>query len=245
MTTKINTTAKNRNPIVYAVGFWIVVLIGIGLIAEFMIMPLLAGQFRFTNTVPAVVGKSAAEAEKILQDAELDYAWDTVGSYSAEIPEGFIMAQVPVAGREVKTNRKIYLVKSLGLRQFIIPELRGKSIHQAQVTLRRMGFVEGKTKKEAHVSIPRGVVINTNPKAGLQARAGDTVDIIISQGSSGARLELPDLTGLTFTDAVNIIDSLGYQLGKVDRVTGTKGQKSETVISTKTSGSNIHLVVVD
>lgn len=241
-----------QHPTFYAAAFWVGVLFIIALIADFIVMPILAGHLAFTTQVPSVVGKSAKEAEQILVENDLEFAWDTAGLFSAHIPEGGVVSQVPPAGREVKESRKVYLVRSLGLKRLIVPDLRGKSLTQAQMTLKQNGFVVGGQSQQAHPSIPLGAVISTLPAAGRQMRSGDTVSIILSSGSVGSAAMLPDLVGLKFTDAVGKLDSLGFVLGRVERLPGSKGQSSNMVLSMEPlpnvelpMGTTVHLVIVD
>ncbi len=241
-----------QHPTVYAAAFWVGGLLFVAILADFIVMPIVAGHLAFTTQVPSVVGKSASEAEKILEENDLEFAWDTAGLFSSNVPEGGVVSQVPPAGREVKESRKVYLIRSLGLKRLIVPDLRGKSLSQAQITLKQSGFVVGTQNKQAHPTVPLGAVIVTQPAAGRQMRSGDTVSIILSSGAVGSAVLLPNLVGLKFADAVGKLDSLGFLLGRVERLPGSKGQTSDMVLSMEPlplvefpMGTAIHLVIVD
>lgn len=206
-----------KHPSFYAVCFWAVVGFVVLVISDFIIMPILAGHLSFTSEVPNVVGKSAKEAETLILDEDLKVVWDSVGRFSSKIPAGAVLVQVPSAGRRVKEGRTVYLIKSSGQRQLVIPDLRGKSQAQATITLHRLGLVQGKLIQGAHVSIPRGVVIRTQPAAGKVVRMGDRVDVVISTGTVEGRQRLPELVGMSLERSAHILDSLGFLLGKVDR----------------------------
>jgi serine/threonine-protein kinase len=206
-----------KHPSFYATCFWAVVGFLFFLTADFIIMPILAGHLSFTSEVPSVVGKPAKEAQAIFDDENLEVSWDSVGRYSAKVPAGAVLIQVPSPGRRVKEGRTVHLILSKGLREITIPELRGKSQHQAEITLNRLGLLVGKILEGAHVSIPRGVVIRTEPGTGKISRVGDRINIVISAGSVQGRQRLPDLTGTTLERASILLDSLGFKVGTVSR----------------------------
>ena len=109
-----------------------------------------------------LTGKLEA-AESALTQAGFKVEWIKEGRYSSQVPAGMVLVQMPKAGRTAKIGRTVRLTKSLGLRKVIIPDLRGKSQNQADISLVRAGLVNGGTIQGAHQSIPRGAVIRTIP----------------------------------------------------------------------------------
>jgi len=126
----------------------------------------------------------------------------------------------------------VQITKSLGLRQVEIPDLRGKSQKQAAITLTRAGLVQGEIIKGAHKSIPRGVVIRTDPMAGDTARVGDTVNVVISAGATTGRVLLPSFEGEVIDDVFVKVEQLGFKVGSVKRVKAENGEASNTVLET-------------
>ena len=221
------------------------------LIADIVLMPILAGHLSFTSEVPDLVGKSKAEAEALLAKQSLLVTWDSVGRYSATVPVGSVLIQVPAPGRRVKHGRTVHLTPSKGLREVTVPDLRGKSQRQAEISLARLGLVEGRLLKGAHVSIPRDVVIRTEPAAGKVLRVGDRVDVVISAGAVQGRQKLPELSGLPLERASAILDSLGFQIGTVSRKPLPK-KTSNSVLEQRPAsgeyldaGTSVDLVIVD
>ncbi|HSQ40988.1 MAG TPA: PASTA domain-containing protein [Fibrobacteraceae bacterium] len=243
--------AWTQHPSFYAVCFWVVVGTALLLLVDFIVMPIVAGHLSFTSQVPEVVGKTATQAEQALLDRDLKVSWDSVGRYSSKVPAGAVLIQIPTAGRTVKTGRTVHLIASKGQREVTIPELRGKSQRQAEITLGRLGLVVGAMIPGTHPSIPRGVVIRTEPEAGKVVRMGDKVDVVICGGAARVRLHMPNFKGLSLEQATNLADSLGLKLKRVKRKKKTS-KLPNTVIAQKPGpgkslkpGSSISLLVAD
>ena len=139
---------------------------------------------------------------------------------------------MPAAGRTAKLGRTVKLTKSLGLREVKIPDLRGKSQKQAEISLSRAGLVRGEIVKGAHQSIPRGVVIRTIPLAGKMARIGDTVKVVISAGVTTGKVLLPDFSGQVIDNVYPRLEKLGFKVGDIKRVKGENGEPPGTVLET-------------
>lgn len=201
----------------YGIAFWAVLLFILILVVDFVVMPFVAGQYTNTIEVPDVEGMNAEKAESLLHEKDLGVIWSDEGKFSALVPAGHILVQMPKAGRTVKDLRNIKLTVSKGMREVTIPSLRGKSVRQAEISLNRLGLVLGKKLDGAHVSIPRGVVIRSVPAAGKVSRVGEVVDLVISSGARSGRERMPDLTGQSLSVAQNMLDSLSFELGEVTR----------------------------
>jgi serine/threonine-protein kinase len=181
-------------------------------------MPIIAGRLTKTLPVPNVVDMSADEAENVLKNAGLNTKWAKEGRYSGEIAANNVLIQMPAAGRTVKENRTIFLTLSKGRQEVIIPDMRGVSLRQAEISLQRLELVLGSKIEGAHAAIPRGVVIRTEPEAGKKVRIGSQVDIVISSGNSSAQTLLPNLREMSLNRATAIIDSLGFRLGEISTI---------------------------
>lgn len=211
----------SKHPSFYATCFWVTVCFVVLVLADFVAMPILAGHLSFTSEVPNVIGKSAKEAESLILEEDLKVSWDSVGRYSAQVPAGAVLVQIPAPGRRVKEGRTVHMIPSKGMREVKIPDLRGKSQMQAEISLRRLGLVKGSLIQGSHASIPRGVVIRTQPAAGKVVRMGDTVSVVVSAGSVQGRQRLPDLVGMSLEQGARILDSLGFVLTRAERRAGS------------------------
>jgi len=187
----------------------------IAIIANWIIMPIIAGRTTKTMLVPNVVDLSAEKADSVLKNAGLNVKWAKEGRYSGEITANHVLIQMPGANRTVKENRTVFLTLSKGRQEVSVPDLRGVSPRQAEISLQRLELLPGAKIEGAHSAIPRGVVIRTEPEAGKKVRVGSRVDIIISSGNSSGKILLPNLREMSLNRAIAVIDSLGFKLGGV------------------------------
>ena len=207
-----------RRPVVKALLIWAVALIFLAFIVDKIVMPVFAGHLTSTEIVPNLEGMDKASAEKALKEAGFKAEWVEEGRYSAQVPAGMGLGQMPKAGREAKVGRTVKLTPSLGLREVVIPDLRGTSQKQAAISLSRAGLVQGEIVKGAHASIPRGVVIRTIPGAGDKVRIGDTVKVVISAGATKGKILLPNFEGVPLDDVYAKLETLGFVVGKIKRI---------------------------
>ncbi len=185
-------------------------------------MPMVSGQNKVKIIVPDVTGMTEEEAITTLSEYSLRHSWNSEGQYSATIPKGAVMLQMPVSGKEVKAGRTVRLKVSKGLREVIIPNFRGKSRRQVEISLHQLGLKVGKTIRSAHSLIPRGVIIRTIPEAQSLMTIGSTIDLVVSSSRKSGTRMLPNVIGLSYHRAAVILDSLDFIVGdKTTRIDTT------------------------
>jgi beta-lactam-binding protein with PASTA domain len=132
--------------------FMLLVLVGIGLIAFFVInIYTRKGQ---TVDVPKITGLNIEKAIEILEENDLEYIIaDSV--FDDKAPRHSVMDQTPAALNKVKRGRKIYLtVNSLDVPEVEMPDIAGKmSFEQAKKTLEGKGLSIGEITKQPDPSI--------------------------------------------------------------------------------------------
>ncbi|MDR2580772.1 MAG: PASTA domain-containing protein [Fibromonadaceae bacterium] len=205
----------SRRPILFAIVFWVLALSLAVVALNWVAMPIIAGRFAKTLSVPNVVGVPAEVAEITLRESGLNFKWANEGRYSGVIPANNVLIQLPTAGKTVKRNRTIFLTLSRGAQEVLIPDLRGASQRQAEISLQRLGLVLGAKKEGAHLEIPRGVVIRTEPESERKVRVGSRVNIVISSGNSSGKRLLPNLRETSLSRASHVLDSLGFKVGEI------------------------------
>ena len=208
-------------PLTKAIFIVFVLCILILLVVDSFVMPVFAGKWTRLNTVPDVIGMTPEKAVQIIEEAGFTAEWTKEARYSSEIPEGNVLVQHPIASHESKIGRTVFLTKSKGKREVIIPDLRGKSQKQASMVFTRSKLTEGPLIESGHVSIPRGVIIRTVPKALTSVRVGDTVSVVISAGKKFGKILLPDLTDIPLDSAKTELTNLGFKIGKIEKQTAT------------------------
>ena len=95
--------------------------------------------------VPNLVGLSLDDAETTLQNFDLRTQVQDSSNYNPKYPSGAVVEQEPLAGAQVKENRKIYLILNPSdYRKVIIPDVIRSTLRQTRPTLEALGFSIGK-----------------------------------------------------------------------------------------------------
>ncbi len=95
--------------------------------------------------VPNLVGLSLDDAETTLQNFDLRTQVQDSSNYNPKYPSGAVVDQEPLAGAQVKENRKIYLILNPSdYRKVIIPDVIRSTLRQTRPTLEALGFSIGK-----------------------------------------------------------------------------------------------------
>src|SRR5215472_11856775 len=144
--------------------------------------------------VPSLVGKTQAEAQKLLEEKNLVLKVSSK-RFSGEIPEGHVVDQIPSSGTHLKSNRNVKVLLSLGDRKYAVPNLIGTSLRAAQLTLSQRRLALGNT---LYAHTPEGdpsTVVYQSPSAGSQEGSDPSVHILISLGPTEQYFTMPDLIG--------------------------------------------------
>ncbi len=134
-----------------------------------------AGQVK----VPPVVGLTQDAA-----NAQLTAAGFTVRAIpqtSATVPTGQVISQSPAAGNMADHGSEVDISVSSGPATVKVPDVSGESAAAASANLTRAGFTVT-TIQQSSTSTGAGLVIGTNPAAGIEVAPGTKVTIIVSSG---------------------------------------------------------------
>ena len=189
-------------------------MLGLFIGAIFLLSALIYGLVGYSSgdiAVPDVKGKTLVEAEAILKDNNLDITLKE--EFDAKVPTGTVIKQSPGAGSHVKAGRKIQLTVSKGAEPGVVPDLKGKNLAEATEMLHAAKLAVGKVTVQYKEGAAQGAVLSQDIEAGKKVAAGTKVDLVvnISKGQS----VVPDLKGLTLSDARERLSSMGLMVGSV------------------------------
>lgn len=222
-------------------------MLGLFIGAIFLLSALIYGLVGYSSgdiAVPDVKGKTLVEAEAILKDNNLDFTLKE--EFDAKVPTGTVIKQSPGAGSHVKAGRKIQLTVSKGAEPGVVPDLKGKNLAEATEMLHAAKLAVGKVTVQYKEGAAQGAVLSQDIEAGKKVAAGTKVDLVvnISKGQS----VVPDLKGLTLSDARERLSSMGLMVGSV--TTKEDGAPKGTVIGAEpefgkvlSEGSVVTLIV--
>ena len=121
------------------------------------------------------------------------------------VPIGFIISQNPMAGKKMGPGSTVDLVISSGPSLIELGDLSKKSVEDATQILETLGL-EFETLEEYSEDIEEGLVSGTLPEAGEIITPDDVVTIIVSLG---IKIEVPEVEGLTYQDAIDKLEEAG------------------------------------
>ena len=181
-----------------------------------------------TVRVPDVVGLAEADARRRLRRAELRA--DVERESSTKVPEGTVIRTDPGSGRSAERDSAVTLVVSSGPQQVSVPSVVGESQEDAVARLREEGL--SPIVRERSSSEPVDTVIEQTPAAGQEVDEGSSVTIFVSNGEVR---EVPDVTGLTQSEAEAELDDAGFGVSVRTRVTDQPDEEG-TVLSQSPRG---------
>jgi serine/threonine-protein kinase len=125
-------------------------------------------------TVPDMTGKSYREANRELR--KLGFVTGRTDQYDEKVPAGKVISQTPNSGT-LFAKDKVQLVVSKGPPLREIPNVKRKSLADAQQILTAAGFVVKVEKAPFNLGL--NIVAAQNPGAGKMAQPGSTVTVTI------------------------------------------------------------------
>ncbi len=195
------------------VGLCLVGFLAGGWIFNAVVMPGLTGRGAGTQ-VPDLIGRRLADAEHILREERLERAEELRREFSAVYPDGYVIDQDPEPLTRVKRGAGVQLVVSFGREGMVVPDVRGASYRDAQVSLSRAGLRLGRLS-HAHAEVQRQQVVATTPEAGALTSPGARVDVLVSLGPPVSAFVAPDLRGYHIEEAHAFFDRSGIRLMEV------------------------------
>lgn len=169
-------------------------------------------------TVPAVLGKSLDEAEKILDKAGFELViQDSI--YTDTTKPLTVLKQIPEADELVKINRKVFLTINRAVPPMVdMPNLISTSSRSAQMTLEnanlKMGPVTYKTSF-ANDAVLEQLYNGSAITPGTKVRMGSAISLVIGNGVGLEQFVVPSLIGLTYCDARSYLQEHGLAVGSV------------------------------
>lgn len=163
-------------------------------------------------SVPNVVGDTQAVASAAIVAANLTVG--TITTVFNPAPAGQVISQTPVSGTLVNFGTPVNLVVSAGANDVTVPDLTNASISvTVPALLNAADLVIGSIAYQTSGTVIAGNVISQSPVAGTVVLIDSAVNVVVSTGLPA--LTVPDLFGLTQTDAINLLLSLGLVPGAI------------------------------
>ncbi len=164
-------------------------------------------------TVPDVTHMSIEEAEERLREHGLRFEVDTERTHEA-FPADYVVDQNPSAEHRVKPNRKIYLTINTSEDVTVeVPDLSNLSQRNAEIQLRNKGLRLGNINYESERF--QNTVLEQSIAAGRSVSRGTTIDLVVSDGLGGRMVSMPDIEGLSVSEAQAELQKVELRVGEI------------------------------
>jgi beta-lactam-binding protein with PASTA domain len=180
-------------------------------VLDALVMPVLVHS-RSEITIPDVTGKSVDDAMAQLAAADLKpVILDTAPH--PNITPGNVVYQDPIAQSIVREGRNVYLTVSGGEERIPMPNLRGRSLRDARITLEQLELRVGKVSYEAS-DLPAETIVSQNIGAGKRVRKTVSIEITVS-GGSDIQVTIPYVVALLLDEAQQALLESGLRVGQI------------------------------
>lgn len=137
--------------------------------------------------VPDLQKMTITEAERTLNELDLDFIVVDSASYNPSYPQRSVLEQNPLAGDFVKEKRKIYLTLNPSkYRDITLPNLNGRTKRQAISELEAIGFIVGTNYSyvpDIGKDVVRGLKFNGRAvKGGDKLPKKSTLELVLGSG---------------------------------------------------------------
>lgn len=162
--------------------------------------------------MPDVVGMKAISAQQTLRGRGIGMRVEDRVYSSLTVDS--VVRQSPPGNMRVKIGQYAHVVLSLGPQRASIPRLEESSLRAARIELLRSGLQVGEISSVYLSGWGTDQVIQQDPEPGTTDSASPHVDFLVSLGPRPPAYVMPNLVGLTLTDAEAKLRSAGLKLGK-------------------------------
>ncbi len=97
-----------------------------------------------------------------------------------------------------------------------VPALKGRTQETAKLELQTAGLKLGKVDYREDTSAPKGTILSQTPAEGQSVVAGMAINVVVNLGLDTA--PVPDLEGLSISEATRALSQVGLVVGKVTQV---------------------------
>ena len=156
---------------------------------------------------------------------------------SDEIEKGYVIRTSAAAGSTVAKGGKVELIVSSGVEQVSIPDTTGDTITDAYQTLNDKGF-KVKQGEDVYSSQAIGKVAYTKPAAGKKVDKGATITIYPSKGEETKYVKVPNLLGMTRSQAKSALEKAGLKYGSETK-SYSSTQKNRVCVQSVSSGNEV------
>jgi eukaryotic-like serine/threonine-protein kinase len=164
--------------------------------------------------VPVLVGLSPADAERAVAGLGLEIKVERE-YYSAEIPAGRIMSQLPLPRTKVRRGWEVRVAESMGPQRVAIPDVTGQSERAAELNIRRRGLEVASTAEMQMPGLPADQVVAQSPPPNASGVADPKTNLLLTDPAGPPAYVMPSFVGQPLGGASRTLQDTGFKLGNV------------------------------
>ena len=202
-----------------------------------------------TVSVPQYVGSVYNDELKKQIEDEGYFNIIVKEEFDADHEEGYILAQDPDEGAARKVKRgtqrvDVKLTVCTGAGSFTLDDYSVVEYRTAKLEMQKKGL-KVEEYGEYDNTLIEYYTLRTDPPAGSTVKRGDTVKIFYSLGPQIEYVTIPTFVGMTESDAITTLNSLGISYGKITYEKNDKYSKGQIISQTKAVGSKVPVGVTE
>ena len=163
------------------------------------------------SSMPGFVGRTETDARGLARGAGLGVEVTRVASPD---PAGVVIKQSPGSGAWTSSH-DVTLTVSSGPGKVQVPQLQGQPWTSAQPQLDQIGFAY-KVQHGYNDQFPKGDVVSITPPPLTRVAPDAAITVVLSDGH--APVNVPNVTGMSFADAVNALAAANLKAEKITDV---------------------------
>ena len=164
--------------------------------------------------VPNFQGKTPTEARHLAEESELGLQVERE-YYSATIPPGRVMSQVPPSRTVVRRGWEVRLALSAGAQRTAIPQVVGESERAAAIAIAQRSLQLGVSARVDLPGAAPGQVLAQNPPANATDAMAPKISLLVAADRPPAAYVMPSFVGQPLGTVSLALKDTSFSLGKV------------------------------
>lgn len=199
---------RGTNPAVQVIIGAVTAFIGVCLV--FLVLAVFKGLSSNSTTdvlVPNLIGLNFSDVNK--DKVTYNFRWDVTNVYDADKPLDVIISQDPEPSeKKIKEGSTIQIVVNSEETTINLPNVDGRTKEDAVQRMKSANLIP-EVLMVLDNETAEGYVKQTYPASGSKITIGSTVKIYVSKKAGKSKVEIPNLVGLTLSEAQSKLSEVG------------------------------------
>lgn len=165
-------------------------------------------------SLPNMVGQPIGQVEQQLE--QLGLQLERYDEQTREVAAHHVSSQSPAAGSMVRQGRRVVVGVNTPEQAVTLVPLTGLGQDEALAILEDLHLRAAQIDYVANDDVPAGTVLASEPESSSVLATGSTVYLTVSRGPEAAKITMPQLVGLSVSEAERRVRALGVL--QVDKV---------------------------